>query len=253
MFGLGEVRVTTQQHLSEAAAEANSQRSVDLLSRSLVRWSVPRAIDHAQDFGGIGEAEHQRMVTPCAVVGDIHATFAFTGRSHQSAVHVNGGLLEEGVRLSGPDLDADVIEDILERLYTRFGEAPAEVTCGGWIWDATSAEGIEEDFVVAAQFDVLQACAVAQSVVGEVENVIRLVEGQVDLEQMQAIVDSVDQTDLTNQEVNGADAAVADAATAIADLVVDVACREHGLAAITELGFVETPVDTTLAVGQFLG
>ena len=66
-------------------------------------------------------------------------------------------------------------------------EAAAEVAGGGRIGDAAGAQGVEEDLVVAAQFEVLQAGAVAQGVVGEVEDVIGLVVGQVDLEQVQPV------------------------------------------------------------------
>ena len=115
-------------------------------------------------------------------------------------------------------------------------EAAAEVARGGRIGDAAGAQGIEEDFVVAAQFDVLQAGAVAQGVVGEVEDVIGLVVGQVELEQVQAVVDGVDEAELAGQEVHGADAAVADAAAAVADFIVDVAGGEHGLGAAAQVG-----------------
>jgi hypothetical protein len=53
-------------------------------------------------------------------------------------------------------------------------ETPAEVSGGGRIGDAAGAQGIEEDLVVATQFDVFQAGAIAQGVVGEIEDVIRL-------------------------------------------------------------------------------
>src|SRR5438046_10305731 len=62
--------------------------------------------------------------------------------------------------------------------------------------DTAGAQGIEEHLVVAAQLDVLQTGAVAQGVVGEVEDVIRLVKGQVDLEQAQPVVDGVDEREL---------------------------------------------------------
>ena len=51
-----------------------------------------------------------------------------------------------------------------------------------------------------------------RGVVGEVEDVIGLVVGQVDLEQVQAPVDGVDEAELAGQGVDGADAAVGDAA-----------------------------------------
>ena len=131
-------------------------------------------------------------------------------------------------------------------------EAAAEVAGRGRIGDAAGAEGIEEDFVVAAQFDVLQTGAVAQGVVGEVEHVIGFVIRQMDLEQVQAAVDGVDQAELPGQEVDGADAAVGDAAAAVADFVVDVAGGEHGSGAVAEVGLVEASLDPALAAGQFL-
>ena len=112
------------------------------------------------------------------------------------------------VRLPGPGLDADVVEDVQERVHILGLEAPAEIAGGGRIGDAAGAQGIEEDLVVAAQFDVLQAGAVAQGVVGEVEDVIRLVVRQMDLEQVQPVVDGLGEPELAHQEVHGADAAV---------------------------------------------
>ena len=80
VFGLGEVGVATQTHALEAAAEADGQGSIHLLGRSFVRRPIPRTIDHAQDFVGVGQAQHQRVVPPGAVVGDVHAAFTRTGR-----------------------------------------------------------------------------------------------------------------------------------------------------------------------------
>ena len=129
-------------------------------------------------------------------------------------------------------------------------EAAAEVAGGGGVGDAAGAQGVEEDLVVAAQFDVLEAGAVAQGVVGDVEDVVGLVVGQVELEQVQALVDGVDEAELAGQGVDGADAAVGDAAGAVGDLVVDVGGGEHGSGAAAEVGFVEAAFDAALAVGQ---
>ncbi len=88
---------------------------------------------------------------------------------------------KNAVRLPGPDLQADVVEDVHAACgCSASREAAAEIAGGGRIGDAAGAQGVEEDFVVAAQFDVLQAGAVAQGVVGEVEDVIGLVVGQME-------------------------------------------------------------------------
>ena len=170
----------------------------------------------------------------------------------QRAVQVDAGLGEERGGLPGPDLAADVVEDVEQRVDVLGLEAAAEVAGRGRVGNAAGAEGVEEDFVVAAQFDVLQAGAVAQGVVGEVEHVIGLVVGQVDLEQVQAAVDGVDEAELAGQQVDGADAAVADAAAALGDFVVDVAGGEHGLGTAAQVALVEAVLDAALAAGQFL-
>jgi len=121
------------------------------------------------------------------------------------------------------------------------------------IGDAASAAGIEKDLVVAAQFDVLQTSSVTERVVGEVKNVIGLVKGQMDLEQVKALVDGVDESNLSGEGVQDADAAVNETAVAVGEVIPDVARGEHGFAAIAELGFVESPLDAALAVGEFVG
>ena len=90
------------------------------------------------------------------------------------------------------------------------GEAAAEVAGGGGVGDAVGAEGVEEGLVVAAQFDVLEAGAVAQGVVGDVEDVVGLVVGQVELEQVESLVDGLGQAEFADQELDGADAAAGD-------------------------------------------
>jgi len=57
------------------------------------------------------------------------------------------------------------------------------------------------------------------------------VEGQVDLEPVQPLVDGVDQPDLPSQGVDGPKAAVDEAAGAVGDVVMDVAGGEQGFGA----------------------
>ena len=80
---------------------------------------------------------------------------------------------------------------------------------------------------------------------------IGFVVGQMDLEQVQAAVDGVDQAEPAGQGMDGADAAAGDAAGALGDLVVDVAGGQHGLGAAAQVLLVQAPFDPALAVGQF--
>src|SRR5580658_1805958 len=115
------------------------------------------------------------MVAPGAVIGDVHALLAFAGGADQRAVGIDARLLEELVPLICPGLLADVVEDVEKRVHILGLEASAEIAGGGWIGNAAGARGVEEDLIVAAQLDVSRAGAVAEGVVGEVEDVIRFV------------------------------------------------------------------------------
>jgi hypothetical protein len=110
--------------------------------------------------------------------------------------------------------------------------------------------GVEEDLVAAAEFQVLQTGAVAQGVVGEGQDVIGFVVGEVELQQVQAVVDGVDEAHVARQGVQGADAAAADGAGAVGDLIVDVGGGKHRPSAAVHIGLVETAPDPALAAVQ---
>ena len=143
-------------------------------------------------------------------MADVHALLALAGGLDQKAVHVEDGAVEEGVGLLGPDAPTHLVHGVLQPADRRLVEAAAEVAGGGRVREAAGAQGVEEDLVVAAEFEVLQTGAVAQGVVGEGQDVVGLVVGEVELEQVEAAVDGVDEADLARQGVEGADAAAAD-------------------------------------------
>jgi hypothetical protein len=80
--------------------------------------------------------------------------------------------------------------------------------------------------------------------------VIGIVVGQVKLEQLQALVDRVDQAELTDQGMQGADAAVGNAAVTVADFVMDVRGGEHRPVATLHVGFVQATLNAALALVQ---
>src|SRR5262249_54089535 len=116
VFGLREIRVAAQQHLAEAAPETNLQAAVDFGSSAFVGGPIARTIDNAQYLASIGQSQHQRMVAPGAVVGDVHALLALTGGFHQGTVHVDDSLSEEGSRLLSPSLQARLVDDVLQEV-----------------------------------------------------------------------------------------------------------------------------------------
>jgi hypothetical protein len=75
-----------------------------------------------------------------------------------------------------------VIDDVMQRLQVLAGEAPAEIAGRGRVRDAASTQGIEENLIVAEQLQVLQAGAAAERQVGQGEDMVGIVVGQVKLE-----------------------------------------------------------------------
>jgi hypothetical protein len=147
---------------------------------------------------------------------------------------------------------ADLVEDVLECVDVGRAEAAAEVAGGGGVGNAAGTEGVEEVAVVATQLDVLQAGALAEGVVDEVENVIGLVLGQMNLEQVELSVDGVEESQVAGEGMDGCEAAVGDSVGAVADLVVDVRGGEQRVGAIAALGRVEAAVNLVLGASQLL-
>jgi hypothetical protein len=104
---------------------------------------------------------------------------------------------------------------------------------------------------VAEEFQVLQARAATQRQIGQRQHMVRFMVGQVDLQQLQAAVQGVDEAELAGESMNEADAAEGDAVGTFGDLIVNVAGSHHGLGAAAEILLVQSALDPALAVGQF--
>jgi hypothetical protein len=81
-------------------------------------------------------------------------------------------------------------------------------------------------------------------------NVVGFMEREMNLEQMQAFIDAVDQPELSGQDMDRAHAAVGKTATAVGDLVVKIGGGEHRAFHPAEVVFVETAFDASLGIGQ---
>ncbi len=126
----------------------------------------------------------------------------------------------------------------------RPGEAAAKATGSGGIGDAARAQGIEQRVVVAPQFEGLETGAIAEGVVGQVEDVVRFVIGQMNLQQVQGLVDGLGQTESVGEPVNGPDAAVGDGPVAARNVVGDEVIGEDRPGGGRVPGLVESASDS---------
>ena len=113
-----------------------------------------------------------------------------------------------------------------------------------------STEGVEVDLVVATDFEVLQAAAPGQEVVGDVQDVVALEVGQVPLEQVEVVIDVVNQPELLGQEMDGPDASGCDRPHFLGDLVADVGGGHHRLTVFDARPILDAAEDSPLASVQ---
>src|SRR5262249_34251783 len=87
---------------------------------------------------------------------------------------------------------------------------------------------------------------------GKIKHVSGLVVRQMNLQQVQPGVDSIDQPKAPGQQVDGPDAAIGQAVDALGDLILNVAGGHHRLRTATQVRLSQTALNPALAVGQFL-
>jgi len=250
MLGLREIGVAAQQDLVEAATQTGGGGCVERLGSAFVGWPIAGTIDDAQDLTGVGQGDDQGMVTPDAVVGDVHAEFALAGRGHERAISVEDGQAKEAGGLVPPNADADIVIDILQSIDVGFGEAPTEIAGGGWIRDALGAQSVEIIDIVASQLDVLQTIAVAQGVGGEVEHMVGFGVRETNLENGKVSVDGVYEAYVACQFVEERDTAIAQTVDTSRDLIAEIAAGQDRAGLFGKLGFVKAALDFALAGNQ---
>jgi hypothetical protein len=75
---------------------------------------VARTIDDPQRLTSFRQREQQRVIAPAAIVRDVDFLLALTARFDDVAVHIDGGLLEELVRLPCPHGLPRFVDRLLE-------------------------------------------------------------------------------------------------------------------------------------------
>ena len=239
--------VAPQEDRAKAAPQTSGDGLIESLSSAFVRGTIAGTIDDAERLAGVGQGDDQGMVAPGTVIGDVHALLTLAGGGDQGTVGIEDGLVEEANGLMLPNADANAVKDVLQGIDVGNGKASAEVTCGGGIGDALSAQSVEKVNVIAAQFDVLQTIAATQGIEGDVEHMVGLGVKAENLEDVKVLVDGVDQADITGQLVKKGNTAVADAMHTLGDFVSEIATGEHRAEMLGKLGFVESALDFALA------
>ncbi len=124
---------------------------------------------------------------------------------HHRAIGFDRRLIEKLVGLLLPDFQTSLI-DPLHELHDFEGiKSSAEISGGGWIWNPLGSQSVQIGFVGSAKFNVLQARPPGQQVHRDVEDMVRFVIGQVQLENRRGLIDVLSQVELLDELHDDAD------------------------------------------------
>ena len=165
---------------------------------------------------------------PLPFVIDVHSLFALSRGFDHGPVRVDDGLFEKLIGLLLPDLEAGLVEDFHQDQARQGIEAPAEVSGRRGIRNPLCAQSVQVNLVVPEQFEVFQARASGQQVVGDIQDMVGFGIRPVELESLHRGIDHVVETESSHHGMNEADAAGADCASACGDVIVNVGRREDG-------------------------
>jgi hypothetical protein len=192
------------------------------------------------------------MITPLAVIADVHALFAFAEGLDNCPVGIDQGLFEELRRLLTPNGKPCLIDGFHQQLDVAPVKATTEVARRGGVGNPFGAQRVQIDFVVTPQFDVLQSLPAGQNVVGDIQHMIRLVIRQMPLQHMHMTVDVLNQSTFLRQQMHTAHPAGCQTAGALPDVVPNVGAGQHGSGTLLPFLGPQPSFDSTLAFGQLL-
>ena len=170
------------------------------------------------------------MVAPDAFVGNVHALLALAAARRQHPVDIEvGDRSQQVLPASLPHLGSHRVDGLHQVDDIRGVETATEIPRRGRVGDQVGAQSVHVGRVVAPDLDVLQPRTAAQGIVGQIQHVVRLVIGQVHLQQVQALVDLFGQAQFGHQPMRHPDAAIAHRLGMSADLQVHRCGGEHRL------------------------
>jgi hypothetical protein len=103
-----------------------------------------------------------------------------------------------------------------------FGEAAAEISLRGRVGKALGAQGIEINFIVASQLDVLDSLSASHDIECDIQDVVGLMIGPVLPQDVEVVVDVADQANPPRKQQHRTDSSGIEALNPIGELVVDV-------------------------------
>jgi hypothetical protein len=166
-----EVGVAAQQHVAEASPPTQRNRMIQRMRRPFVRGAIASAIDEEQWLARVSEGHEERVVSPDAREGEIHALLALARRGNERAVRVDARRAPRDAAAT-PHAGAHLVDRVHQAPHRRLVEAPEIVAGRGGVRNRSCPERVEERGIVTSELDVFQHLAAAEQIERDVEDVI---------------------------------------------------------------------------------
>ena len=213
-----------------------------------MRGPVAAPVHQKQRLLRVGQRDQQWVVSKGPVVGEVGSLLALAIGWRERSVGVDDRFPEELPRLLLPNPNPAAIDPRHQALDIVARETSTEIPGRGRVRDALGAESGQIDLVLAESLEVLEAVAASEHVERDVQDVIGLVVRQVELQQVQAPIDFIDQADPSRQLQHQADAAGDHPPSPVGHLVGDSNRPHHRARLRTPTARLSQPLRSTLAV-----
>ena len=166
---------------------------------------------------------------------------------------VDKGLSQKAPRLLSPNPLPHRVSDFHQIEDIGLFKATGEVSARCRVRNALGAQPIEEGFIIAPQFNILQPHSLQQRVVSQIQDMVAFMVGKVFLKQMQARVDLLPQPQFVDHQMDRADAPAVYGPAFLGHLIVNIAGLHDRLRLIAPatLG-VQATLNSALAITQDL-
>src|SRR5271157_3739592 len=205
-----------------------SNRAVNPGNGTVMGNTVARTIDQIQRLRRVGQGDQKRVVTPIPIVRKPDPFLTLPERQGVRPVRVNDRFLAfSPAQALLPQLGPKAVDRLHQLNHIPFRKPPREITSSGRVRNALNSHTVHKGFIVAPQFNILKTRSARKRVVRDVQNMVRLVIGQVSFQKVHLLVNGLHKTTVAGKQVKGSDPTTSNRTHPLGHFIVNILCSQQ--------------------------